>query len=216
MDLIRSHVMVCGGTGCTSSNSAAVIAEFEKQLTAKGIDKEVKVVRTGCFGLCEAGPVCIVYPEGSFYAHVKVEDVERIVEEHLIKGRIVKDLLYKGSVKEDNTVKSLDYVDFYKKQKRVALRNCGVIDPENIDEYIAFDGYQALGKCLTEMTREEVIDVILKSGLRGRGGAGFPTGLKWKFAYNSQSEKKYVCCNADEGDPVLSWTVLFWKAIPMP
>ena len=158
MDLIRSHVMVCGGTGCTSSNSAAVIAEFEKQLTAKGIDKEVKVVRTGCFGLCEAGPVCIVYPEGSFYAHVKVEDVERIVEEHLIKGRIVKDLLYKGSVKEDNTVKSLDNVDFYKKQKRVALRNCGVIDPENIDEYIAFDGYQALGKCLTEMTREEVID----------------------------------------------------------
>ena len=201
MDLIRSHVMVCGGTGCTSSNSAAVIAEFEKQLTAKGIDKEVKVVRTGCFGLCEAGPVCIVYPEGSFYAHVKVEDVERIVEEHLIKGRIVKDLLYKGAVKEDNTVKSLDKVDFYKKQKRVALRNCGVIDPENIDEYIAFDGYQALGKCLTEMTREEVIDVILKSGLRGRGGAGFPTGLKWKFAYNSQSEKKYVCCNADEGDP---------------
>ena len=201
MDLIRSHVMVCGGTGCTSSNSAAVIAEFEKKLTAKGIDKEVKVVRTGCFGLCEAGPVCIVYPEGSFYAHVKVEDVERIVEEHLIKGRIVKDLLYKGSVKEDNTVKSLDNVDFYKKQKRVALRNCGVIDPENIDEYIAFDGYQALGKCLTEMTREEVIDVILKSGLRGRGGAGFPTGLKWKFAYNSQSEKKYVCCNADEGDP---------------
>ncbi|MBR6525198.1 MAG: NADH-quinone oxidoreductase subunit NuoF [Clostridia bacterium] len=201
MDLIRSHVMVCGGTGCTSSNSAAVIAEFEKQLTAKGIDKEVKVVRTGCFGLCEAGPVCIVYPEGSFYAHVKVEDVERIVEEHLIKGRIVKDLLYKGAVKEDNTIKSLDKVDFYKKQKRVALRNCGVIDPENIDEYIAFDGYQALGKCLTEMTREDVIDVILKSGLRGRGGAGFPTGLKWKFAYNSQSEKKYVCCNADEGDP---------------
>ncbi len=200
MDLIRSHVMVCGGTGCTSSNSAGVIAEFEKQLANKGLDNEVKVVRTGCFGLCEAGPVVIVYPEGAFYSHVKVSDVGRIVDEHLIKGRIVKDLLYKEAV-EDEKIKSLDKVDFYKKQKRVALRNCGVIDPENIDEYIAFDGYKALGKCLTEMTREEVIDVILKSGLRGRGGAGFPTGLKWKFAYNSQSDKKYVCCNADEGDP---------------
>ncbi len=202
MDLIRSHVMVCGGTGCTSSNSAAVIAEFEKQLLEKGLDKEVKVVRTGCFGLCEAGPVCIVYPEGSFYAHVKTEDVERIVEEHLIKGRIVKDLLYKGAMEEDEkTVKSLDKVDFYKKQKRVALRNCGVIDPENIDEYIAFDGYAALGKCLTEMSPDQVIDEILKSGLRGRGGGGFPTGMKWKFAKNSVSDKKYVCCNADEGDP---------------
>ncbi len=202
MDLIRSHVMVCGGTGCTSSNSAAVIAEFEKQLAEKGIDKEVKVVRTGCFGLCEAGPVCIVYPEGSFYAHVQPADVERIVEEHLIKGRIVKDLLYKGSMEEDEkTVKSLDKVDFYKKQKRVALRNCGVIDPENIDEYIAFDGYAALGKCLTEMSPDQVIDEILKSGLRGRGGGGFPTGMKWKFAKNSVSDKKYVCCNADEGDP---------------
>ena len=202
MDLIRSHVMVCGGTGCTSSNSAAVIAEFEKQLLEKGLDKEVKVVRTGCFGLCEAGPVCIVYPEGSFYAHVKAEDVARIVDEHLIKGRIVKDLLYKGSMEEDQkTVKSLDKVDFYKKQKRVALRNCGVIDPENIDEYIAFDGYAALGKVLTEMTPDDVIQTILDSGLRGRGGGGFPTGLKWKFAKNSVSDKKYVCCNADEGDP---------------
>ncbi len=202
MDLIRSHVMVCGGTGCTSSNSAAVIAEFEKQLLEKGLDKEVKVVRTGCFGLCEAGPVCIVYPEGSFYAHVKTDDVARIVDEHLIKGRIVKDLLYKGAMEEDEkTVKSLDKVDFYKKQKRVALRNCGVIDPENIDEYIAFDGYAALGKCLTELSPDDVIDTILKSGLRGRGGGGFPTGMKWKFAKNSVSEKKYVCCNADEGDP---------------
>ncbi len=202
MDLIRSHVMVCGGTGCTSSNSAAVIAEFEKQLLEKGLDKEVKVVRTGCFGLCEAGPVCIVYPEGSFYSHVKTEDVARIVDEHLIKGRIVKDLLYKGAMdKTTETVKSLDKVDFYKKQKRVALRNCGVIDPENIEEYIAFDGYSALGKCLTEMTPDDVIDTILKSGLRGRGGGGFPTGMKWKFAKNSVSDKKYVCCNADEGDP---------------
>ncbi len=202
MDLIRSHVMVCGGTGCTSSNSAAVIAEFEKQLLEKGLDKEVKVVRTGCFGLCEAGPVCIVYPEGSFYAHVTPENVTKIVDEHLIKGRIVKELLYKGSMEEDQkTVKSLDKVDFYKKQKRVALRNCGVIDPENIDEYIAFDGYAALGKCLTELTPDQVIDEILKSGLRGRGGGGFPTGMKWKFAKNSVSDKKYVCCNADEGDP---------------
>ena len=202
MDLIRSHVMVCGGTGCTSSNSAAVIAEFEKQLLEKGLDKEVKVVRTGCFGLCEAGPVCIVYPEGSFYAHVTPENVTKIVDEHLIKGRIVKELLYKGSMEEDQkTVKSLDKVDFYKKQKRVALRNCGVIDPENIDEYIAFDGYAALGKCLTEMSPDQVIDEILKSGLRGRGGGGFPTGMKWKFAKNSVSDKKYVCCNADEGDP---------------
>ena len=202
MDLIRSHVMVCGGTGCTSSNSGAIINEFEKQLVEKGLDKEVKVVRTGCFGLCEAGPVVIVYPEGAFYSHVKVEDVTRIVDEHLIKGRIVKELLYKNSVDEDtNKIKSLDKVDFYKKQKRVTLRNCGVIDPENIDEYIAFDGYKALGKVLTEMTPEEVIDVMLKSGLRGRGGAGFPTGMKWKFAAASKSDKKYVCCNADEGDP---------------
>ena len=200
MDLIRYHIMVCGGTGCSSSNSAEIIKEFERQLVEKGLDKEVKVVRTGCFGLCQAGPVVIVYPEGAFYSHLKVSDVTRIVDEHLIKGRIVKELLYKEAVEEDK-VKSLDNVDFYKKQKRVALRNCGVIDPENIEEYIAFDGYKALGKCLTEMTREEVIDVISKSGLRGRGGAGFPTGTKWKFAYNSQSDKKYVCCNADEGDP---------------
>ncbi len=202
MELIRSHVMVCGGTGCTSSNSGAVINEFERLLKEKGLDREVKVVRTGCFGLCEAGPVVIVYPEGAFYSHVTAENVSRIVEEHLIKGRIVKDLLYKESMEPGSeTIKSLDKVDFYKKQKRVALRNCGVIDPENIDEYIAFDGYQALGKCLTEMTPAEVIDVILKSGLRGRGGAGFPTGMKWKFAAASVSDKKYVCCNADEGDP---------------
>ena len=201
MDLIRSHVMVCGGTGCSSSNSGEIIKEFEKQLVEKGLDKEVKVVRTGCFGLCQAGPVVIVYPEGAFYSHMTVENVSRIVDEHLIKGRVVKELLYKEAVEEDNTIKSLDNVDFYKKQKRIALRNCGVIDPENIEEYIAFDGYKALGKVLTEMTPEEVIDVILKSGLRGRGGAGFPTGMKWKFAAASKSDKKFVCCNADEGDP---------------
>ena len=159
------------------------------------------VVRTGCFGLCEAGPVVLVYPEGSFYSHVKVEDVDEIVSEHLIKGRIVTRLLQKGSIDESGAVKALDDVDFYQKQRRLALRNCGVIDPENIDEYIAFDGYKALYKVLNEMTREEVIDTIKKSGLRGRGGAGFPTGMKWQFAYNYDNDKKYVCCNADEGDP---------------
>ena len=201
MDLIRSHVMVCGGTNCSSSASGEIIREFERQIAEKGLEKEIKVVRTGCFGMCEAGPVVIVYPEGAFYARMTVENVTRIVDEHLVKGRVVKELLYKEAVDEDNKVKSLDSVEFYKKQRRVALRNCGVIDPENIDEYIAFDGYKALGKVLTEMTPQEVIDVMLKSGLRGRGGAGFPTGMKWKFAAASQSDKKYVCCNADEGDP---------------
>ena len=201
MDLIRSHVMVCGGTNCSSSASGEIIREFERQIAEKGLEKEIKVVRTGCFGMCEAGPVVIVYPEGAFYARMTVENVTRIVDEHLVKGRVVKELLYKEAVDEDNKVKSLDSVDFYKKQRRVALRNCGVIDPENIDEYIAFDGYKALGKVLTEMTPQGVIDVMLKSGLRGRGGAGFPTGMKWKFAAASQSDKKYVCCNADEGDP---------------
>lgn len=200
MDMVRGHVLCCGGTGCTSSGCEAIIKEMEAQLAANGLEKEIKVVKTGCFGLCALGPVMIVYPEGCFYSRVKVEDVKEIVEEHLLKGRIVKRLLYQETVQEDN-IKSLQEVDFYKKQKRVALRNCGVIDPENIDEYIAFDGYKALGKCLTEMTREEVIEEIKKSGLRGRGGGGFPTGLKWQFAYNSQNEKKFVCCNADEGDP---------------
>ena len=201
MDLIRSHVMVCGGTNCSSSASGEIIREFERQIAEKGLEKEIKVVRTGCFGMCEAGPVVIVYPEGAFYARMTAENVTRIVDEHLVKGRVVKELLYKEAVDEDNKVKSLDSVDFYKKQRRVALRNCGVIDPENIDEYIAFDGYKALGKVLTEMTPQEVIDVMLKSGLRGRGGAGFPTGLKWEFAAKNASDEKYVICNADEGDP---------------
>ena len=202
MDLIRSHVMVCGGTGCSSSGSMDIIKEFEAQIASHGLDKEVKVVRTGCFGLCQAGPVVIIYPEGSFYSRVTVSDVERIVEEHLLKGRVVKDLLYYESIeKESDTLKSLDEVDFYKKQKRVALKNCGMIDPENIDEYLAFDGYKALEKVITSMTPQEVIDEISKSGLRGRGGAGFPTGRKWAFAAASKSDKKYVCCNADEGDP---------------
>ena len=200
MDMVRAHVLCCGGTGCTSSGSEDIIKEMEAQLKANGLDKEIKVVKTGCFGLCALGPIMIVYPEGAFYSRVKVEDVKEIVEEHLLKGRIVKRLLYSETVDEDN-IKSLNEVDFYKKQHRIALRNCGVINPENIDEYIAVDGYRALGKVLTEMSREEVIDVIKKSGLRGRGGGGFPTGTKWDFTYKAEGDQKYVCCNADEGDP---------------
>lgn len=201
MEYYRSQVLICTGTGCSSSNSPAIIKRFEECIKNAGLENEIKVVRTGCFGLCENGPICIVYPEGAFYSHIKVDDVERIVSEHLVKGRVVADLLYKKSVTEDGKIRSLEEIDFYKKQKRVALRNCGVIDPENINEYIAFDGYKALAKVLTEMSRDDVIDVILKSGLRGRGGAGFPTGLKWKFAKAPESDVKYVCCNADEGDP---------------
>ena len=199
--MIRSHVLVCGGTGCTSSNSRKILEELEKQLKAKGLEEEVKVVMTGCFGLCAKGPIMIVYPEGAFYSHIKVEDIEEIVEEHIIKGRVVKNLLYQETVNEDNTIKSLAHTDFYAKQNRVALRNCGNINPESIDEYIATDGYMALAKALTEMTPQEVIQVMLDSGLRGRGGAGFPTGRKWAFAAASEADQKYVCCNADEGDP---------------
>ena len=202
MDIYRAHVLCCGGTGCTSSGSTQIIERFEQKIKEAGLEKEIKVVRTGCFGLCEAGPVVIVYPEGTFYSRVKVEDVDEIVSEHLLKGRKVQHLVYTDhATHEQNANKSLEDINFYKHQKRVALRNCGVIDPENIDEYLAFDGYKALEKALTSMTREEVIDEILKSGLRGRGGGGFPTGLKWKFTYNSQADQKYVACNADEGDP---------------
>ncbi|NLP15332.1 MAG: NADH-quinone oxidoreductase subunit NuoF [Clostridium sp.] len=200
MQLYRAHVLVCGGTGCTSSNSEKIISELETQIKAKGLENEVKVVRTGCFGLCAKGPIIVIYPEGSMYTMVKVEDVKEIVEEHLLKGRIVRRLL-QGDKTEDVT-KSLESVDFFKRQMRVALRNCGVINPEDIDEYIAFDGYKALGKVLTEMTSQDVIDILKKSGLRGRGGGGFPTGLKWEFAAKQQNvDQKYVCCNADEGDP---------------
>lgn len=198
--MYRSHVLVCGGTGCTSSGSVKIIEEFERELAATGLTEEVKVVKTGCFGLCALGPVVIVYPEGSFYSRVKAEDVKEIVDEHLLKGRIVKRLLYTETVAEDK-IKSLDQTDFYKKQMRVALRNCGVIDPEDINEYIAYDGYQALAKCLTEYTPEQVIQVIKDSGLRGRGGGGFPTGRKWELAAMNKADQKYVVCNADEGDP---------------
>lgn len=202
MELYRSHVLICGGTGCHSSGSEEIMTRLEDQLKAQSLDKEIKVVRTGCFGLCEAGPVVIVYPEGTFYSRVKPEDVEEIVSEHLMKGRQVQHLVYKDQGEKDgDTKKSLDEISFYRQQMRVALRNCGVIDPENIDEYLAYDGYKALGKALTEMTREQVIQEVLDSGLRGRGGGGFPTGRKWQFAYATQADQKYVACNADEGDP---------------
>ena len=198
--MYRSNVLVCGGTGCTSSHSLLIAEKLKEEIAAKGLEKEVNVITTGCFGLCALGPIMVVYPEGSFYSMVKLEDVPEIVEEHLNKGRIVTRLLYQETV-EDDTIKSLNKTAFYEKQERVALRNCGVIDPEKIDDYIANDGYAALGKVLTEMTPEEVIQTMLDSGLRGRGGAGFPTGLKWKFARGNDADQKYVCCNADEGDP---------------
>ncbi len=198
--MYRSHVLVCGGTGCTSSHSAEIIEKLEQELRAKDLENEVKVIKTGCFGLCALGPVMIVYPEGCFYSEVKVEDVPEIVEEHLLKGRMVKRLLYEETVHQED-IKPLKETNFYKKQHRVALRNCGVIDPENIEEYIAMDGYQALAKCLTELTPDEVIQIVKDSGLRGRGGGGFPTGLKWSFTAKNSADQKYVVCNADEGDP---------------
>jgi len=201
MALYRSHVLLCAGTGCVASGCHAVSEAFEAELKAVGLENEVKVVHTGCFGLCALGPIMIIYPEGSFYAKVKAEDCKEIVDEHLLKGRIVARLLYHETLDDDDSLKSLNETGFYKKQTRVALRNCGVIDPEVIDEYIGFDGYAALGKALTEMTPQEVIDLIKASGLRGRGGAGFPTGLKWEFAAKAEGDQKYVCCNADEGDP---------------
>ena len=202
--MVRTHVLICGGTGCSSSKSEQIMASMEKEIEAKGLADEVKVVKTGCFGLCALGPIMIVYPEGTFYHSVTVEDVPEIVEEHFLKGRPVERIVYHEQGDDDvHHATSLSETAFYKKQKRVALRNCGVINPEIIDEYIANDGYQALGKVLTEMTPEEVIDTILASGLRGRGGAGFPTGKKWQLArvLVPDADQKFVCCNADEGDP---------------
>ena len=202
--MFRSHVLICGGTGCTSSGSQALFTKLESELQAKGLENEIKIVQTGCFGLCALGPIMIVYPEGTFYSRVTAEDIPEIVEEHLLKGRIVERLVYNDAAddaKVEETIASLSETQFYKKQKRVALRNCGVINPEVIDEYIAMDGYFALAKVVKEMTPEDVINTILASGLRGRGGGGFPTGRKWQFARASVSDKKYVVCNADEGDP---------------
>lgn len=198
--LYRSHVMVCGGTGCTSSNSEKIRVELEKKLEEYGLQDEIKIFKTGCFGLCAEGPIMMVYPEGAMYTMVKVEDVDEIVREHLLLGKPVKRLLA-GDKEHMDITKALDSVAFFNKQMRVALRNCGRINPECIDEYIAFDGYKALEKVLTEMKPQEVIDEVNKSGLRGRGGGGFPTGLKWSFAARQTGDQKYVCCNADEGDP---------------
>ncbi len=198
----EKHVLVCGGTGCTSSNSAKIIEKLEQEFEQKNLKDKVQIVKTGCFGLCERGPIMIVYPEGSFYSRVNIDEIPRIVDEHLIGGNPVKEFLYEETVDGDN-IKSLDDTSFYKKQHRVALRNCGVINPECIDEYIGRGGYEALGKVLTTMSQDDVIQTILDSGLRGRGGGGFPTGMKWKLAKNivPDADMKYVCCNADEGDP---------------
>ncbi len=198
--MIRAHVLICGGTGCTSSGSAQIVEALENEIKNKGLAEEIKVVKTGCFGLCALGPIMIVYPEGVFYSRVTVDDVPEIVEEHLLKGRKVERLVYNDSGDAEKPAESLAETGFYKAQKRVALRNCGGIDPENIDEYIGVDGYEALGKVLTTMTPKDVVDVITESGLRGRGGGGFPTGRKWLFAM-PPAPKKYVVCNADEGDP---------------
>lgn len=199
--MYRSHVLICGGTGCTSSGSQQIIQTLKDELKKNRLQNEVAVVKTGCHGLCAEGPVMIVYPEAVFYSKVRPEDVEEIVSEHLLKGRIVERLVYHEAQAPEG-IKSLNETTFYKKQHRIALRNCGVINPESIDEYIGTGGYEALGKVLTEMTPDEVIQTILDSGLRGRGGAGFPTGLKWRFASGNRGNvQKYVCCNADEGDP---------------
>ena len=204
--MIRAHVLICGGTGCTSSGSKTLQAEFNKQIEAFGLAEEVKLVQTGCFGLCALGPIVIVYPDGTFYSRVTADDVAEIVEEHLLKGRIVSRLVYSDAetaeiVEKQAANVSLSDTKFYKSQKRIVLRNCGVIDPDNIEEYIAMDGYAALGKVLTEMSPEDVINVVSDSGLRGRGGGGFPTGRKWALCAPNKADQKYVVCNADEGDP---------------
>ena len=204
--MIRAHVLICGGTGCTSSGSKTLIEAFEKNIAECGLEEEIKIVKTGCFGLCALGPIVIVYPDGTFYSRVTADDVKEIVSEHLLKGRIVSRLVYSDSetdkiVEKEAKNVSLSDTKFYKSQKRVVLRNCGVIDPDNIEEYIAMDGYAALGKVLTEMTPEDVIKVVSDSGLRGRGGGGFPTGRKWALCAPNKADQKYVVCNADEGDP---------------
>ena len=197
-DTREKHILVCHGTGCTSSKSPQILQNFKKILEEKNIEN-VRVIKTGCFGLCAKGPIVIIRPEDTFYANVNPDDCEEIIQTHIIEGNRVERLLAKDI--DGSKVHSLDDLNFYKKQKRIALKNCGVINPEDIDEYLAFDGYKALEKVLKEMSQEDVIDVIKKSGLRGRGGAGFPTGQKWEFTKASDSEQKYVVCNADEGDP---------------
>ena len=200
--MYRMNILTCAGTGCSASNSAQIVENFEEALKKYGLESEVKVVKTGCFGLCQKGPIVAVYPDKIFYSHVKPEDAERIVAEHIYKGRVVKDLeLSDEDLRTGEKIVDIDKIKFYEKQQRIALRNCGKINPEDISEYIAMDGYSALGKVLTEMTPQEVIDEMKKSGLRGRGGAGFPTGVKWQFEKDQPGDEKYVICNADEGDP---------------
>ena len=196
----KFHILVCGGTGCMSSNSRQITENLNDAIKAAGMEEDVKVLQTGCFGFCEQGPIVKILPDNTFYTQVKPEDANEIIAEHIVKGRKVERLLYVDPEQEKH-ISDAKHMEFYKKQMRIALRNCGFIDPENIDEYIGRDGYAALAKCITEMTPEEVIDEMKKSGLRGRGGAGFPTGLKWQFARGYQADQKYVVCNADEGDP---------------
>ncbi len=196
----KHHLLVCGGTGCHSSNADKIKDLIDEKVKELGIENDVQVIITGCFGLCEAGPNIVVYPEGVFYSHVELSDVEEIVTEHILKGNIVKRRVFKESL-FDERIKPVSEVNFYKKQTRVALRNCGIIAPEDIEEYIALDGYSALAKIVTGMTQEEVIKIVKDSNLRGRGGAGFPAGRKWETAYKYASDKKYIICNADEGDP---------------
>ena len=201
MDIFRSHVLICGGEDCRHGGSDKIMEHLNRKLREFDLEREIKPIHTGCFGLCEVGPIVIVYPEGTFYSHVGLEDVDEIVREHLLKGRIVRRLLHREKDQPEGDDLSLNHVPFYQHQTRVALRNCGIIDPENIDEYLAYDGYKALEKALQTMQPEEVIEQVIQSGLRGRGGGGFPTGIKWRFARQSAQKTKYVICNADEGDP---------------
>ncbi|HAK40705.1 MAG TPA: NADH-quinone oxidoreductase subunit F [Synergistaceae bacterium] len=201
MALYRAHVLVCKGTGCTASGAGSVYDAFKQELDRRGLDKEVMLVETGCHGMCEMGPIVVVYPEGSFYCRVTPEDVPELVEEHLYKGRVLQRLLYTTPDEEKHRIPHYRDIPFYGKQRRIVLRNCGYINPDNIEEYIARDGYQALARALLELTPEETLDIVKRSGLRGRGGAGFPTGKKWEFARMAPGDKKYIVCNADEGDP---------------
>ena len=200
MNLFRAQVLVCGGDGCATEGAMKITNSIKNELKKHRIENEIEVVRTGCLGLCNLGPIIIIYPEGTFYSNVSLENVSEIVEEHLVNGRVVKKLAYFESL-DDYGVRSLNSVPFFKKQLRIALKNCGIINPEDIDEYLAMDGYKALEKSLLKMTSQEVINTLKRSGLRGRGGGGFPTGIKWELAANQVNEEKFIICNADEGDP---------------
>lgn len=200
MTQYKIHLLVCGGTGCRASESELLFHNLKKEVLEKGLENEVQIITTGCFGFCEKGPIVKVMPDNTFYTQVKPDDAIEIIAEHVIKGRRVTRLLYVNPETEQHVADS-KHMGFYRKQLRIALRNCGFIDPENIEEYISRDGYAALAKCLTEMTPAQVIEEMKKSGLRGRGGGGFPTGLKWEITSKSQADQKYVVCNADEGDP---------------